>query len=191
MFRRLFQTVALLLLLTSPAHAETINLLLTANINEPTVGPREKLFVYSFFQSPVNGWTDSFPPPSVANGNATLLPGVTQFSVSFDAPSVDNIYFTAYGFYWSGPGLSVQSIFAAEPPAGPVPDVLVFEYGPPWIPLANLGGGLSGGFRYIYGFSNGPIGTWAVTPVPEPASLFLFTSGLAAIAAKRYGRRRL
>jgi hypothetical protein len=53
---------------------------------------------------------------------------------------------------------------------------------------------MSGQFDYVFGKSRGPIGTWAVTadlaptPVPEPASMFLLGSGLAAIAARRFSR---
>lgn len=187
MLRRLLSAAALLLLLASRAQAAPIELLFTVNHYTPIVGPPEIGLQFTFFESATNGWPGSFPPqPFLANGGAVLLPGVTQFSVSLDAVSLENIYFTAYGGYWSGPGFQFQSIYVAEPPTGPVPDALAYGYGPPWISLANLGDGLSGEFRYIYGYSNGPIGTWEVTSVPEPTSVLLLGSGLAAVLASRY-----
>lgn len=187
MLRRLLSAAALLLLLASRVQAAPINLLLTIDHYTPVIGPPEIGFQYAFFQSATNGWPGSFPPgPLLASGGAALLPGVTQFSISLDAVSLENIYFNANGGYWSGPGFQFLSLYVAEPPTGPVPDSLAFGYGPPWISLANLGDGLSGDLHYIYGYSNGPIGTWQVTSVPEPTSLLLLGSGLAAVVASRY-----
>jgi hypothetical protein len=119
---------------------------------------------------------------------------VTQFNVSLDAASLANIYFTAHGDYPVSE-FPFLGIYVAEPPTGPVSDFLAFTFGPPWISLADLGDGFSGDFRSIFGFPRpGGIGTWTITPaadaapVPEPATLLLFGSGLAAIAAKKYRR---
>jgi hypothetical protein len=190
MLRRLLLS-AVLLLITSRAQASPINLLLTVDDYAPIVGPPEISLFFSFFESPTNGWPQAMlPRTELASGSATLLPGVRQFNVSLNAASLDNVYFNAYGFYFT-PGTPFSSIYVAEPPTGAVPDNLAFSYGPPWIPLANLGEGLSGDFRYIYGYSRGPIGTYQLTavneatPVPEPATLLLFGSGLAAVVAKR------
>jgi hypothetical protein len=196
MLRRMLSAAALLLILTSRAQASPIDFLLTVNQYTPTVGPPEISLGFTFFESATNGWPSSLPPRHVlAIGGADLLPGVRQFNVSLDVVTLENVYFNAYGFYFSSAGgPPVQSIYVAEPPTGPVSDALAFAYGPPWIPLANLGGGLSGDFRYIYGYSRGPIGTWAltapspVTAVPEPASLLLLASGLIAGAARKYRR---
>lgn len=192
MIRRLTFAAVLLLLLTSRAQAATIDLVLTINHYAPTVGSPEITLDFSFFESATNGWTTSFPPQpylaSVTRG--ALLPGVTQYLVSLDALSLDNIYFIGYGLYDSAGRFHDPSIYVAEPPTGSVPDILAYQHGPPWIPLANLGGGFSGDLQTIYGSYRGPIGTpvgtWELTPVPEPASLLLFGSGLAAIAVRRY-----
>ena len=191
MLRRLFSAVVLVLLLTSRAQAATIDLVLTVNLLEPTVGPPEISFNYSFFQSATNLWPFLAPFHSGTSAGV-LLPGVWQFNVSLDAVSLDNVYFTGYGFYDS-PFLPPDiNIYVAEPPTGRVSDALAYGYGPPWISLANMGGGYSGELYWIHGYSRGPIGTWAVTTaptaVPEPTSLLLLGSGLAAVVAKKYRR---
>jgi hypothetical protein len=206
--RRLLSAAALLLLLASPAQAATINLLLEVDMHEPNVGPRELSFSFTFFQSASNGWPYSTlqPKTRLAGSGALLLPGVTQYNVSLNAASLDDIYFMAFGDYRSPdpfrppslpPLYPYISIYVAEPPTGPVDDGTAWGYGPPWIPLANLGDGLSADFRYINGYSRGDIGTWAITPAPadpvpapEPATMLLFGSGLVAIAAKKYRNRK-
>jgi hypothetical protein len=195
MIRRLLPTIALLLLLASRAQAATINLLLTVDYNEPLFGPRPITLQYEFLESAVNAWKMIPKPPltNLANGGATLLPGVTQFEVSLEASSLDDIYFKAWGDYrtLSPPFLGV---YVAEPPTGPVPDADANVFGAPWIPLADLGEGFSGDFGWILGEPrpNG-IGSWELAPapapvtaVPEPASLLLLGSGLAALARRGY-----
>jgi hypothetical protein len=201
MLRRLLSAVALLLLLTSRADAATINLLLTVDINSPTSGPLDVGFSYEFFTSATGTWpgTPLPRPPALATGGGSLSPGVTQFPISLNTESLDNFYFIAYGEYTAfggAPPIRFPSFYVAGPPEGLSQDELVGLYGPPWIALESLSPeGLTGGFDLIFGFNRpGGIGTWTVTaaadpaPVPEPTTLLLFGSGLAAIAAKKYRR---
>lgn len=194
MLRRILTVSALLILLALPAQAATIDLLLTVDHYAPIIGPPGIGFSFRFFESSTNGWPGALAPgPYLAQGSAGLLPGLTSFNVSLNAESLDDVYFTADGGYFSGPGFQFLSLYAAHPPTGPVPDSLIFGYGPPWISLANLGSGFSGDLQYFFGYSNGPIGTWTVTPataVPEPTSLFLIGSGVVALAANRYRKSR-
>jgi hypothetical protein len=198
MIRRLLSAAALLLILASRAQAAPINLLLTVDMSAPTFGPPEINLRFNFFESASNGWPGPFPIDSIlTSGFATLLPGVTQFNVPLDAESLDNVYFTASGTYFGGPASDFLSFYVADPPTGPASAFQVATWGPAWISLANLDGGLSGDFREKIGFSRGPIGTWAlaaaptpITPVPEPASLLLLGSALAAVAAKNAVTRK-
>jgi hypothetical protein len=205
MTRRVLLNVALLSLLTSRADAATINLLLTININSPTSGEAyssapDVSFGYNFFTS-TNAWPSSpSNAPSLTNPGGSLFPGVTQFPVSLNTESLDDFYLSGWGTYTSfGPGLppppfGFPTLYALTP-IGFTQDSQVMTYGPPWIPLENLGPeGLSGGFRVINGYNRpGGIGTWTVAlaatqpaPVPEPASMLLLGSGLAAIAARKF-----
>lgn len=203
MTRRLLPVVALLSLLTSRADAATINLLLTIDINSPTSGPPEVTLGYNFFTNPTNAWpSPPFRAPSLPGGS--LLPGVTQIPVSLNTESLDDFYLSGWGEYKSfGPGLppppfGFPTLYALAP-TGFTLEHHVLAFGPPWIPLANLGPeGLSGFFDVVNGFSRpGGIGTWTVTfaetqpaPVPEPASMLLLGSGLAAIAARKFRRSK-
>ncbi|HEX6163659.1 MAG TPA: PEP-CTERM sorting domain-containing protein [Vicinamibacterales bacterium] len=194
MIRSLLATTALLLILTPTAQASTINFLLTTEHYTPTIGPPEISFSFSIFESATNGWPfDQGARTVLASGGGPLLPGVKHFTISLATASLNNVYFIGWGSYWSGPGLSQLSIYVAEPPTGPVSDMLAWGYGPPWISMANLGSGMASDFRYINGYSRGPIGTWSMTAAPppmtsapEPASMLLLGSGLAALAARKY-----
>ena len=197
MIRRLL-SAAVVLLLASSAQASPINLLLTTDHYWPTIGAPEISFQFEFIESPTNNWmVHARPSPTVLAGGFGAGPGVTQFNVSLDVASLDNVYFKGWGDYFSDVEGPFWSQYSAQPPTGPVEDRFVHTFGPPWIPLANLGDGFSGDFRYFFGYSRGPIGTWNLTvapaqptPVPEPASVLLLGSGLAAVAARKYRRQK-
>lgn len=194
MVRTLLSAAAFLLFFASSTNAATLNLLLTTDYYWPTVGGPSIGLQYEFIENPTNGWLSGSAPQTVLwRTNMVMLPGVTEFNIALDAENLDDIYLRAWGFYTINDTLS---FYVAEPPEGPVQDATVFAFGAPWIPLADLGDGLSGNFRYVSGISRGPIGTWeltavqdAMTPVPEPTSIFLLGSGLAAVVARRYRRR--
>ena len=201
MTRRLLCAATLLLLFASHANASSINLLLTLDYAWPTVGAPEISYVYRVFESPTNAWPDRFGDAALtglASGSAQVMPGVTEISLSLDVASLDNVYFDLWGEYRIDHPTTLSRYMALPPgPIDPNVDQLTNGYGPPWISLANAAEGVTGDFRYFWGYSRGFIGTYEValapapvTPVPEPASMLLLGSGLAAIAAKRYRRKK-
>ena len=201
MVRRLLLATAFLLI-TSRANAATIDLLLTMDHFWPTAGAPNIEYTYRLFEASRNGWPDrdgSTPQTVLASGSAWVLPGVTQLDLSINVDSLDDVYLDIWGRYYIDPTVaSTLGLYYALPP-GAVPadiDPYVTGYGPPWIPLTDLDDGIAGRFQHAFGLSRGPIGTWeisavpdAVTPVPEPASILLLGSGLAAVAAKKSRRR--
>jgi len=192
----------------SLAHATPVPLDVAITYYTPAVGPLDAGFQFWMFESATNGWPNADTPASTASGGSTLSPGINQYSVSPNVTDLSRLYFTAAGSYRSGPGLSVSSVFVAEPPAGHVSDASAFGFGPPWISLANVGSAsLSGDLWVINGYSNQAngsfkVGTWEVSQpqtvdvstvaqTPEPATMLLLGTGLAAAlrARRRNGAR--
>ena len=153
MFRSLLPVVVLLLLLASRVEASPINLLLTVDYDEPVYGLPPISLSFRFFESAFNGWQSIPKPPttSLVRSGANLLPGVTQFEVSLDADTLEDVYFSASGSYQVFSPLVTLGAYVAEPPTGRVSDQLVSNFGAPWIPLENLGGGFSGDFGWTFG----------------------------------------
>ena len=200
MLRKIAFTLALSLVVASHAEASPIELVLAVTYYAPVIGPTETGFDYLFFQSATNDYPGA-PIPYARGlfGHGPLLPGVNRFLVSLDVPDVSQSYFLASGSYGfianPGPGNPHENIFIAQPPsppAGPggVPSEIAYRYGPPWIPLANLGSGLSGRLEHIAGeWPTFGGGSWEVVPAPEPTSILLFGTGLAAAVRLRRRKR--
>lgn len=162
-------------------------------------------FGFSLFTSPSNMWATPEMwqnMEELASGEAAFTPGRAVYEVSASVADLSNLYMQmAGGFLGCPPGDCenpyYQSIFVAEPPTGWVSDQEAWMYGPPWISLANVGSGLalSGDLEIINGYDAGTyrpwvVGTWEVTPVPEPSSLLLIGAGLSGLGLATYRRRR-
>jgi len=200
--RSVVVAAALSLFAAPHADAAPIDLNVAITYYTPAVGPPDASLAFWLFESATNGWPGApLPQPPLASGGGALLPGVTQYPVALNIADPSHTYFIADGSYLSGPFLIFRSIFVAEPPTGHVSDESAFVFGPPWISLANLGsGGLSGDLWTINGFSNQgdgsfKVGSWQVTsapevaPVPEPTTVFLLGTGVAA-AIRRPRRKK-
>ena len=189
MLPHLLFAVAALLLLASRAEASPINILLTVNYGAPTEGPPGMGHHFEIFESDSNDWLnfarDTRP---LAYSNTLLFPGETQYSILLDVGSLDNVYFFSE---WVASGDPFPNVLMASPPGG-FSDVLAAAYGPPWIPLVNMGDGFSGNYQLILGFRQGRTAAYSLSvqndmaPVPEPATMLLLGSGLAAVMARRY-----
>lgn len=201
MVKRLMVASALVLFVTSRVQAAPFTMVFTTDYFTPLAGPPETGFTITFVESDTNRWMDSKESVTylATRSLSGLLPGVTQTTISFEAASLDNVYFFSHGSYrCCQPWESGFGIYFAQLPLelGHAPAVKVDIWGDPWISLAALDDGFSGDWELVLGRTErGPIGTWALAPattppspapVPEPASLLLMATGLAVAAAKKY-----
>jgi hypothetical protein len=180
----LFATLALacLMLVSSKASASPITLEL--KVTEPSdIG-----LGFTFFTSATDEWPGSLAP------GGTHVGGTGNLDVLFELPDSDlsDVYFTAYGVFELS-GARTPDVFVAEPATGHVSDALAWEFGPPWVSLADLTpeSGLKGDLWIINGSpldGGWLVGTWEVSVVPEPATLTLLGGGL--VAAWRASRKQ-
>lgn len=151
-------------------------------------------FTYYFFQRPTDDWPAT-PVSFVGDalrGSGTLLPGETHFTVSLDFPDLSQAYFAGWGSYYLGipPLCCGSNIFVAQGPNFGASAQDAYTYGPIWISLADLGSGLSGRLEMINGVRDVLTEkSWEITPVPEPATIVLFGTGLAAAFRSRRMKR--
>ena len=184
--------ISLSLLVASRAEATPIELDLAITYNTSVPG-LEAGFNYYFFQRPTYDWPAT-PVSFIGDalrGSGTLLPGETHFIVSLDFPDLSQAYFAGWGSYYLGiPGLCCGSnIFVAQGPNFGASAQDAYTYGPIWISLADLGSGLSGRLEMINGVRDVLTEkSWEITPVPEPATIILFGTGLAAAVWRRKKR---
>lgn len=158
---------------------------------------------FSIFESagiwPTPSYYDGFLPNTgvntLATGGSPLVPGLYNYEVSVLVSDYSNLYIAMHGTFWGvkdAHGEPIFGAFVAEPPTGYVSDEEVYRnVEAPWISLKDIGPGFNmSGDLFVY-FGNAfsdvtgyRVGTWELTtsPVPEPAAIFLFGTGLAVLA---------
>jgi hypothetical protein len=190
--RRSLTVLALVVLCASPAAAAPITTLqFTIERPAPLLPIDNISFKLSVFDAPVNLWPGPFTPAANA-GPSSFAAGQSTFFVDVSTP-LDTAWFTIYGEY--NVNLPNHGVYIADTNP-PLNNGLPIGYGPPWISLAPLllGQNVHGRFETIIydGRNNGVgnLGSYTITAVPEPASLLLLGTGLAALAARRSRSRR-
>lgn len=183
----LFFALVFLVVPSGNAAAGTIGF--QVKINFTSGGPADTVasFDFVFFESTTYVWPGTQDGTRLTHVHTTLIPGTTSlFYLFLTNVDLTHLYFAGGGSYYLGQGM--YGAFVAEP-LQLLSDGDIYHYGAPGNLLAALanGGAVGGQLRNFYGYGRPGFydGSWEVTTTPEPSTVVLLVSGLAAMAMRR------